>query len=71
MQYRTITTDGLSAQLHRNPGAIPRQAGRKADNRRMIQEMVQEVTQEVIQEMPHPFFLEVDSHISLRDVICR
>lgn len=37
----------------------------------MIQEMVQEVTQEVIQEMPHPFFLEVDSHISLRDVICR
>lgn len=37
----------------------------------MIQEMVQEVTQEVIQEMPHPFFLEVDSRISLRDVICR
>ena len=75
MQYRTITTDGLSVQLHRNPGAIPRQAGRKADNRRMIQEMVQEVTQEVtqevIQEMPHPFFLEVDSRISLRDVICR
>ena len=67
MQYRTITTDGLSVQLHRNPGAIPRQAGRKADNRRMIQE----VTQEVIQEMPHPFFLEVDSRISLRDVICR
>lgn len=83
MQYRTITTDGLSVQLHRNPGAIPRQAGRKADNRRMIQEMIQEVTQEVIQEviqevtqevtqeMPHPFFLEVDSRISLRDVICR
>lgn len=67
MQYRTITTDGLSVQLHRNLGAIPRQAGRKADNRRMIQE----VTQEVIQEMPHPFFLEVDSRISLRDVICR
>ena len=71
VQYRTITTDGLSVQLHRNPGAIPRQAGRKADHRRMSQEMTQEVTQEVIQEMPHPFFLEVDSRISLRDVICR
>ena len=37
----------------------------------MVQEVTQEVTQEVIQEMPHPFFLEVDSRISLRDVICR